>query len=114
MAITEGEPINSPNWPALLAMFRQIIANNRAGGWRKIENALSVHGQADPDRPTGTRRYHPGVTHHPAERHAVAATRAALALLGGNPTPAGEIPVREVLSARWGRGPASSRGRRCG
>lgn len=30
----EGEPINEP---ALLAMFRQIIANNRAGGWRKLK-----------------------------------------------------------------------------
>jgi hypothetical protein len=29
-----GEPINAP---ALLAMFRQIIANNRAGGWRKLK-----------------------------------------------------------------------------
>jgi hypothetical protein len=25
------------NEPALLAMFRQIIANNRAGGWRKLK-----------------------------------------------------------------------------
>jgi hypothetical protein len=30
----EGEPINRP---ALLAMFRAIIANNRAGGWRKVK-----------------------------------------------------------------------------
>ena len=30
----EGDPINER---ALLAMFRQIIANNRAGGWRKIK-----------------------------------------------------------------------------
>jgi len=30
----EGEPINAP---ALTAMFRQIIANNRAGGWRAIK-----------------------------------------------------------------------------
>ena len=30
----EGEPINAA---ALTAMFRQIIANNRAGGWRKIK-----------------------------------------------------------------------------
>jgi hypothetical protein len=29
-----GEPINAP---ALTAMFRQIITNNRAGGWRKIK-----------------------------------------------------------------------------
>ena len=28
------EPINER---ALLAMFRQIIANNRAGGWRKVK-----------------------------------------------------------------------------
>jgi len=30
----QGEPINAP---ALLQMFRQIIANNRAGGWRKLK-----------------------------------------------------------------------------
>jgi hypothetical protein len=33
VAIREGEPINAP---ALLAMLRQIIANNRAGGWRRL------------------------------------------------------------------------------
>jgi hypothetical protein len=27
------------NEPALLAMVRQIIANNRAGGWRKLKDA---------------------------------------------------------------------------
>ena len=31
----EGDRINEG---ALLAMFRQIIANNRAGGWRKIKS----------------------------------------------------------------------------
>jgi hypothetical protein len=36
IAIYEGEPINEP---ALVEMFRQIIANNRAGGWRKIKAA---------------------------------------------------------------------------
>jgi hypothetical protein len=30
----QGEAINEP---ALLAMFRQIIATNRAGGWRKLK-----------------------------------------------------------------------------
>jgi hypothetical protein len=30
----EGEPVNER---ALLAMFRAIIANNRAGGWRRIQ-----------------------------------------------------------------------------
>ncbi|MCV0402874.1 MAG: DUF1801 domain-containing protein [Chloroflexi bacterium] len=34
IAIREGESLNRP---AMLAMFRQIIANNRAGGWRKLK-----------------------------------------------------------------------------
>jgi hypothetical protein len=34
IAIRRGEGINEP---ALRAMFEQIIANNRAGGWRKIK-----------------------------------------------------------------------------
>ena len=34
VAIRQGEPINAP---ALSAMFKQIIANNRAGGWRKLK-----------------------------------------------------------------------------
>ena len=38
VAIREGAPINAR---ALTAMFRQIIANNRAGGWRKIKAAGS-------------------------------------------------------------------------
>ena len=33
-AIRRGETINAP---ALSAMFKQIIANNRAGGWRKLK-----------------------------------------------------------------------------
>ena len=33
-AIRRGESINAP---ALSAMFKQIIANNRAGGWRKLK-----------------------------------------------------------------------------
>jgi hypothetical protein len=36
VAIREGEAINGA---ALTAMFRQIIANNRAGGWRRIKAA---------------------------------------------------------------------------
>jgi hypothetical protein len=36
VAVREGETINEP---ALTAMFRQIIANNRAGGWRKLKAA---------------------------------------------------------------------------
>jgi len=35
VAIKQGETINAP---ALTEMFRQIIANNRAGGWRKLKN----------------------------------------------------------------------------
>jgi hypothetical protein len=34
VAIREGEAINAP---ALTAMFKQIIANNRAGGWRRLK-----------------------------------------------------------------------------
>jgi len=34
VAFKQGEKINKP---ALKAMFQQIIANNRAGGWRKIK-----------------------------------------------------------------------------
>ena len=34
VAIRQGEPINAS---ALTAMFKQIIANNRAGGWRKLK-----------------------------------------------------------------------------
>jgi hypothetical protein len=36
ISIRQGEPINRP---ALLDLFRQIIANNRAGGWRKLRGA---------------------------------------------------------------------------
>lgn len=36
VAIYEGQPINMA---ALGAMFREIIANNRAGGWRKLKAA---------------------------------------------------------------------------
>ena len=38
VAIRQGEPINAP---ALLDMFRQIIANNRAGGWRRLKAGLA-------------------------------------------------------------------------
>ena len=34
--VYSGDPINRP---ALLAMFREIIAHNRAGGWRKLESS---------------------------------------------------------------------------
>ena len=34
IAVREGETINAP---ALLTMFRAIVANNRAGGWRKLK-----------------------------------------------------------------------------
>src|SRR6476469_569163 len=39
VAFREGEQINVP---ALTAMFRQIIANNRAGGWRRIKAATGT------------------------------------------------------------------------
>ena len=34
VAVRQGEAINAP---ALTAMFEQIVANNRAGGWRKLK-----------------------------------------------------------------------------
>jgi hypothetical protein len=37
VAVRPGEAINAP---ALTAMFKQIIANNRAGGWRKLKKAV--------------------------------------------------------------------------
>jgi len=40
VAVRQGEPINKP---ALLAMFRQIIADNRAGGWRKLKGEGETH-----------------------------------------------------------------------
>jgi hypothetical protein len=36
VAFHEGDAVDAP---ALRAMFEQIIANNRAGGWRKIKAA---------------------------------------------------------------------------
>jgi hypothetical protein len=38
VAFRRGEPINAP---ALTAFFRQIIADNRAGGWRKLKRERS-------------------------------------------------------------------------
>ena len=35
VAYRAGETVNGP---ALSAMFRQIVANNRAGGWRKLKH----------------------------------------------------------------------------
>jgi hypothetical protein len=34
VAVRQGEAVNAP---ALTAMFKHIIANNRAGGWRKLK-----------------------------------------------------------------------------
>lgn len=34
VAVRQGETINAP---ALTAMFKQIIVNNRSGGWRKLK-----------------------------------------------------------------------------
>jgi hypothetical protein len=43
VAVRQGETINAP---ALSAMFREIIANNRAGGWRRLKTTRS-----EPTRP---------------------------------------------------------------
>ena len=39
VAFREGETVNDR---ALIAMFRQIIANNRAGGWRRLKGEQST------------------------------------------------------------------------
>jgi hypothetical protein len=39
VAVTPGEALNAS---ALSAMLRQIIANNRAGGWRKLKRAAAA------------------------------------------------------------------------
>ena len=36
VSFRQGEPVNAR---ALTAMFKQIIANNRAGGWRRLKGA---------------------------------------------------------------------------
>jgi hypothetical protein len=41
VAFRQGEAVNAP---ALTAMFRQIIANNRAGGWRKLKREAQPPG----------------------------------------------------------------------
>jgi hypothetical protein len=38
ISIYQGEPINAP---ALKRLFQQIIAHNRAGGWRKLQAAAA-------------------------------------------------------------------------
>lgn len=35
ISIRQGEPLNRP---ALLAIFREIVAHNRSGGWRKSQS----------------------------------------------------------------------------
>ena len=44
IAIYEGEPINGP---ALTSIFKAIIANNRAGGWRKLKREMASAGVGD-------------------------------------------------------------------
>ena len=43
IAVHRDEPIDTP---ALLEYFRQIIANNRAGGWRRLKSAAAAGGVA--------------------------------------------------------------------
>jgi hypothetical protein len=44
IAIYEHDSINGP---ALVAMFKEIIAHNRAGGWRKIQREAATAADAD-------------------------------------------------------------------
>jgi len=43
IALREGDRVNAP---ALTAMITQIVANNRAGGWRSIKAALAARQDA--------------------------------------------------------------------
>jgi hypothetical protein len=43
VGVRRDETINAP---ALTEMFRQIIANNRAGGWRKLKREAEARGQS--------------------------------------------------------------------
>lgn len=45
VAFHQDDPINAP---ALTAMFTQIIANNRAGGWRKIKREMETDQSTEP------------------------------------------------------------------
>ncbi len=45
VALRQGEPVREP---PLLAIFRQIIANNRAGGWRRMKAGGETAEPADP------------------------------------------------------------------
>ncbi len=48
VAVRRGETLNAP---ALRAMFEQIIADNRAGGWRRLEKQGGLDARlAGPDR----------------------------------------------------------------
>jgi hypothetical protein len=40
IAFYRDDPINAP---ALTTMLRQIVANNRAGGWRKLKARNTAH-----------------------------------------------------------------------
>jgi hypothetical protein len=47
VAVREGQTVNAP---ALTAMFKQIIADNRAGGWRKLKRETqSSPGSGSPE-----------------------------------------------------------------
>ncbi len=49
IAVRDAAAINAP---AYVAMFRQIIANNRAGGWRKLKAAGAGNAAAPARKPT--------------------------------------------------------------
>ena len=51
IAIRQGEPINAR---ALTNIFQAIIADNRAGGWRKLKSGRGPNGNLTQDRPGRT------------------------------------------------------------
>src|SRR5208337_3313532 len=64
VAIRDGQTINAP---ALTAVFRQIIADNRAGGWRKRKRATCPDpraGTGGAPPPHRSARYEPANAEH--------------------------------------------------
>ncbi len=49
IAFRRGDPVNGP---ALTSMIKQVIADNRAGGWRKIKQASGPAGPHEIPGPT--------------------------------------------------------------
>ena len=84
VSIRQGEPINAP---ALTAMFKQIIANNRAGGWRSrsAKDSLPASRAIRPEQLRGFRA--------PVARSEARADDDQIFLLEASTVPGTEVPL---------------------